>query len=158
VSGRRRRAPKCPYELGDAGTAWWTWAWKTPASKHWDDGVLYTVARRAQLEDERAAIDFAAEAPDLLEGLLVAAPVEAIERVRWALQRLAASATSSTSQSREMRELENQLGLSAKAAKALGWNEDDSPNPKPKTTGVDDIARKRAERRRASRAAGSVGP
>jgi hypothetical protein len=52
AAGRRGRAPVCPYELGVAGSAWWVWAWTTPQATRWDKGALYTVARRARLEDD----------------------------------------------------------------------------------------------------------
>lgn len=52
--GRRGAVPKCPYSLGDAGKAWWVWAWRLPQAVKWDEGSLYFVARRAQLEDAHA--------------------------------------------------------------------------------------------------------
>jgi|GEM_PF-1887691 len=53
ASGRRGPAPRVPagFALGDAGRRWWRWAWKLPQACGWGDGVLYTVARRAQLEE-----------------------------------------------------------------------------------------------------------
>jgi hypothetical protein len=150
VTTRRKR---CPYELGAAGTAWWKWAWKTPQAEGWDDGALYTVARRAQLEDERAAIEIADE-DDLIATLLEGAEPEAIRRVQYALQRLSASATGSATLSREMREIEKQLGLGPKAAKELGVKPK-SP-AQPTKNPVNEIADRRAARqKRASRAAGS---
>lgn len=139
-----RRAPKCPYELADAGTAWWKWAWKTPAAAGWDAGSTYTVARRAQLEDERAAIEIADDG-DLFAALLEGADPDAIRRVQFAIGRLAASATASTGISREMRELEKALGLGPKAAKDLGAAA--KPPAPPKKNPLDDLAAKRAARR-----------
>lgn len=55
-TGRSGPAPKCPYALAGAGSAWWAWAWATPQATRWDAGVLYTVARRAHLEDDLAAL------------------------------------------------------------------------------------------------------
>lgn len=139
-----RRRAKCPYELGAAGTTWWRWAWKTPQADGWDAGALYTVARRAQLEDERAAIELA-DADDLIGALLEGAEDDAIRRIKFALGRLSASATGSASLSREMRELEKQLGLGPKAAKDLG-----APTKAPETpkkNPVDEIAKRRAARR-----------
>jgi hypothetical protein len=139
-----RRAPKCPYALGDAGTAWWKWAWKTPAAAGWDAGAHYTVARRAQLEDERAAIEIADDG-DLFGALLEGADPDAVRKVQFAIGRLAASATASTGISREMRELEKALGLGPKAAKDLGASK--AAPEKPKTNLLDDLAAKRASRR-----------
>jgi hypothetical protein len=150
VTTRRKR---CPYELGAAGTAWWKWAWKTPQAEGWDDGSLYTVARRAQLEDERAAIEVADE-DDLIATLLEGAEPEAIRRVQYALQRLSASATGSATLSREMRELEKQLGLGPRAAKELGVGK--SPPKQPQKNRLDEIADRR--KARAARASGAASP
>jgi hypothetical protein len=51
--GRQGDAPECPYELGEAGKAWWEWAWHTPQATAWNDGALYTVADRAMIEDTK---------------------------------------------------------------------------------------------------------
>jgi hypothetical protein len=140
-----RRTPKCPYALGDAGAVWWKWAWKTSAAEAWPAaGALYTVARRAQLEDERAAIEIADDG-DLFGALLEGADPDAIRKVQFAIGRLAASATASTGISREMRELEKALGLGPKAAKDLGASK--TAPEKPKTNLLDDLAAKRASRR-----------
>lgn len=147
MTGQRRRTPTCPYELGAAGTDWWKWAWKTKQAESWkDDGGLYTAARRAQLEDERAALHLA-DHGDLLHDLLQGAEPEAIANVRWALGRLAASATGSTGLSREMRELETQLGLGPRAVRAL---QDKNAKPHPpdkKGGGLDQLAAQREARR-----------
>src|SRR5688500_649564 len=56
-SGRQGAPPRCPYKLSVAGAAWWKWAWSTPQACGWDEvGDLYTVARRAQLEDDQVAL------------------------------------------------------------------------------------------------------
>src|SRR3954454_2845123 len=53
VSGRRDDVPAVPssVKLRNAGRAWWAWAWKTPQAAAWNAGNVWTVARRAQLED-----------------------------------------------------------------------------------------------------------
>lgn len=51
ASGRKGRLPKSPLELGDAGAAWWRWAWRLPQACGWSVGDLYAIARRAHLED-----------------------------------------------------------------------------------------------------------
>jgi hypothetical protein len=64
AGGRKGRAPTCPYSLEKAGKAWWKWAWRQPQAAGWDDGALYSIARRASLEDDLAALDvFPAAAP-----------------------------------------------------------------------------------------------
>lgn len=142
-------APACPYELGEAGLAWWTWAWTTPQSKRWDAGALYSVARRALLEDDMAALVLADDS-GLLEALLDGANEDSIRTIRWALGRLSGAATGNTGLSREMRELEGHLGLSPKAMAALQWKADDE---KPKKSALDEIAERRKERR--ARASGT---
>jgi len=52
AGGREGQPPKCPYQLGRAGRAWWTWAWHTPQAAAWSDGDLFALARRARLEDD----------------------------------------------------------------------------------------------------------
>lgn len=51
ATGRQGPPPRCPYTLGSAGRAWWRKAWKTPQACAWNEGHIYTVARRALLED-----------------------------------------------------------------------------------------------------------
>lgn len=149
----RRRTPTCPYELGEAGTDWWKWAWKTKQSETWkDDGGLYTAARRAQLEDERAAL-ILADDDHLLADLLEGAQPAAIAAVNYALDRLRSAATGSTGLSREMRELETQLGLGPKAVRALQDKTTKPDPPNEKGGGLDQLAKQRAARR--TRSAGS---
>lgn len=137
------KRPDCPYDLGEAGHRWWVWAWSTPQADRWDAGSLFTVARRAQLEDDRRAAVMADD-EDLLANLLQGAAPEAIESVRYALGRLSASAASSTALSREMRELETQLGLGPKAWAGLGGKAAEPPKER---SGLDDLAQRRASRR-----------
>lgn len=51
AGGREGPAPECPYKLLKRGKAWWAFAWSSPQAAAWDDGSLYTIARRAMLED-----------------------------------------------------------------------------------------------------------
>lgn len=151
----RRRAPKCPYELGPAGTAWWKWAWKTQQSEKWDTGAHYTVARRALLEDDRRAAVLADD-EGLLEALLEGAEPDAIRTVKYALTRLASSASGAAALSREMRELETQLGLGPKATAAAASWQSNTPT-KPTGDGLDDLARRRDARRAGASAAEGPG-
>lgn len=119
ASGRSEPAPKCPYELAAAGKRWWKWAWALPQAAAWDQGSLYAVARRAQLEDRLAALDFG---DDLDFGDLFAeGDVEARRRVEWALSTLKRSASGSLQIEKEMRELDRRLGLDPKALAELRW-------------------------------------
>lgn len=56
VTGRSGAAPKAPVRLGSAGRRWWRWAWSTPQSAIWHSGYHETIAKRAELEDQWAAL------------------------------------------------------------------------------------------------------
>jgi hypothetical protein len=133
--------PDCPYVLGDAGRAWWDWAWKTPQAKKWDAGVLFTVARRAMLEDVIEMLE-AVEDFDL-ESFMAQDPVEAVGQLKWMLETLKAAAGGVLAVSREMRELESQLGFGAKSMAALGWKPDEE---KPKGSKVDELRARRNQK------------
>lgn len=121
VEGRKGRIPVCPYDLAAAGAAWWRWAWRTPQSTRWDAGSLYLVARRAQLEDDVAALGFGEDLVELSDLLAGVADVEAVQRVEWALTVLKRNASGSLAIRKEMRELDNRLGLNPKAMADLRW-------------------------------------
>lgn len=138
AGGRKGRPPRPPesYALGEAGRAWWRWAWATPQATAWDRGALYTAARRAQLEDEHAALDLLEDRLELKD-LLAGAEPEAIVRVEFALGTLKRAATGSVSLKKEMRELDRRLGLDPKALAELRWtivaDDADAEEEKPKT-------------------------
>jgi hypothetical protein len=78
TNARRRNAPTIPttdlpaagwkgpmpavpagYELGESGSAWWAWAWRTPQAAAWSPGDLYgelQVAREARELDDRLGL------------------------------------------------------------------------------------------------------
>lgn len=148
--------PNCPYELGEAGFAWWAWAWETPQAAKWDAGVLYTAGRRALLEDEHAAVG--TFDPDALNWFFSSLELGSEDAVQDAMRelgrvigRLQALATGRVTLSREMRELEGQLGFGAKSMAALGWSGAPTPNPGADEEG-DEV--ERARKRRAERIAG----
>lgn len=60
AAGRQGDPPEPPAHvtLGERGLDWWGWAWRTPQACAWDDGSLFTVARRALLEDVLAGADW----------------------------------------------------------------------------------------------------
>lgn len=122
ASGRKGRAPKVPdaYALGDAGRAWWRWAWGLPQAAAWDSGALYTIARRASLEDDLAVLGAFEDHLDFND-LLAGADREAVERVEWALSTLKRCATGSLAIEKEMRELDGKLGLNPRALADLRW-------------------------------------
>lgn len=121
AEGRGGRAPAVPkaYKLGKHGAAWWRWAWKLPQATQWDAGTVYFAARRAQLEDDLAAIKRDDQVD--LEDLLAGADPEAIKRVEFALGALVRVASGTKSLMSEMRELDNRLGLNPKALLDLRW-------------------------------------
>jgi hypothetical protein len=133
------KRPRCPYSLAAAGRSWWRWAWSTDQARRWDASALYTVARRAQLEDERAALAFV-DGLDLAD-LLAGADAEAVRRVEFALATLKRCATGGVALSKEMRELETQLGLGPKASAGLGWKPEE-----PRTDKLDELSTRRATR------------
>lgn len=131
ASGRHDPAPECPYELDEAGSTFWHWAWALPQAMAWDDGALYAIARRAQLEDDVVALYFN-DYLDLTD-LLAGADRDAIARVKRALETLKRCATGKVTLEREMRELDNKLGLSPEAMSRLRWTivDDELPEAAP---------------------------
>lgn len=125
-AGRKGRPPKCPYELALAGEEWWKWAWRTPQATQWDSGSLYTVARRAQLEDSLAALDqFDPHALDWFFSALDVGSEDAIcEQIRELgriVGQLQALAGGRLAVVQKMAELDDRLGLSPRALVALKW-------------------------------------
>lgn len=131
VRGRKGRPPKVPdaYNLQKAGREWWKWAWSTPQALAWDAGALYAIARRAQLEDEVAALE---ESEDLLERvhnsmmriLESEDPMDVPERLTYLgllLAKLKSLAGGKVTYLKEMRELDKVLGLTPKAMVDLRW-------------------------------------
>lgn len=120
LDGPLGKAPKCPYALGKAGKKWWKWAWKLPQAVAWDDGAIYFVARRAQLEDEVEVLEFTdySELRDLLVG---AADEDAATQIEWALSTLKKAAGGKRAIDKEMREMDNRLGLNPKSMADLRW-------------------------------------
>lgn len=120
VAGRTDPAPSIPswVKLGKAGRAWWKWAWSTPQSCAWGVavGIEATVARRAALEDDLAAIECVGgvEFDDLEDD-------PNYQHLAAAVRRIAGLAAGRLQIMREMRELDDRLGLTPKAMAALRW-------------------------------------
>ncbi len=119
ASGRSTPTPPVPthYRLRDRGTDWWEWAWHTPQACGWDDGALFAVARRAQLEDDLSALDGGDF--DLSELIADDDPRRAVQDVIAGLKALAGGRLSVL---REIRELDDRLGLTPKGLAALRWS------------------------------------
>lgn len=119
--GRRKSAPACPYDLGQSGSKWWAWAWALPQAAAWDAGALYVIARRAQLEDEAAAVAVV-DGMDLGDLLGISCDEERVGRLEALISQLRSRVSGSTTLMREMRELDNRLGLNPKAMADLRWS------------------------------------
>lgn len=145
ASGRKGRPPNPPagYDLREAGRNWWKWAWGTPQATAWDPGARYAVARRAQLEDDLAALD--TFDPHSLDWFFSSLDLgderskrDAMRDLGEILGRLKALAGGRLAVVKEMRELEMHLGLGPKALAALRWAiVDDEPEEKPAPTPAD---------------------
>jgi hypothetical protein len=131
ASGRKGRPPAAPkaYKFGNAAKEWWKWAWGLPQAMAWDKGALYVLARRAQLEDEVAALD---ESDDLIERihdsflriLETDDPLDLPERLTYLgllMAKLKGLAGGRVTLLKEMRELDKVLGLTPKAMAELRW-------------------------------------
>lgn len=120
AEGRSDPIPDVPgaYRLGKPGHEWWNWAWRLPQASKWDEGSRYAVARRAQLEDQLAALDFTdhLDMSDLLSD-----DREARARVEHALATLKRAAGGSVGLMKEMRELDKRLGLDPRALIEMRW-------------------------------------
>jgi hypothetical protein len=150
LDGPEDAPPKCPYSLGKAGRKWWKWAWKLPQAVAWDDGAVYFVARRAQLEDDLAAVD---EPEDLVERIEASIlrildsedPEDVPERLNYLgllVGKLKSLGAGRLAIAKEMRELDNKLGLNPKAMADLRWvlespseDEDSAPAQEAKGSG-----------------------
>jgi hypothetical protein len=146
AAGRVGESPDCPYELAEQGARWWRWVWSTPQATKWNGGDLYHIARRAQLEDDVAALGFA-EDLDLCDLLAGVADREAVQRVEWALTMLKRAASGKLAIEKEMRELETRLGLNPLGMAALGWV---IGTVVEKKDGLDELTAKRRARRSAT--------
>lgn len=141
ASGRKGPAPRVPksFELRKAGKEWWSWAWHTPQAAAWDDGVVYAVARRAQLEDDLIALagspaEDAASISEML-GIEEDKRVRELSSIFASVRRVAGGEMSVM---KEMRELDDRLGLTPKALAQLRWSIVDDgvaePDEKPAAT------------------------
>lgn len=117
AAGRPGPIPKPPKwtPLGTNGAAFWRWVWHTPMAAGWSDGHLATVARRAALEDDLAAL----ATVESLDANDVIGELDPI--VRALIQQLASLATGRLAVVREMRELDKVLGLTPKGMADLRW-------------------------------------
>lgn len=156
AGGRAAPAPDVPdaYPLGEAGRAFWDWAWTTPQAASWDDGATYTVARRASLEDDLATLEHPDFAVDLVD--LLSIDEEAARTVAFAIGRLKAMAGGRVGVMREIRELDKTLGMNPKALADLRWSI--VPDSKPAVAAVpDDEAASNVRRFRPRDPAASTG-
>lgn len=131
AAGRKGAVPKPPgtVQLGDAGMAWWKWAWKLPEACAWSSGQVYIAERRASLEDLLATIDGPVQSVEMPAELQDSELYEPVKRLVDALlSQIKRVAASRVNVMKEMRELDVQLGLTPKARQAHRWEiVDDQP-------------------------------
>lgn len=139
--GRKGRAPNPPQwvELGEAGTAWWSWAWRTPQAAAWSIGDHPALARRASLEDDLAGIR-QVDNLDIAE-LLRIDPDDRSKELEFIIRSLHSLAANKLAIAREARELDDRFGLTPKALAALRWTIVEEEPAKPENTGGDNIRR-----------------
>jgi hypothetical protein len=120
ASGREDPIPDPPaeYFFGPAAEDWWAWAWRTPQACAWDDGALFVVARRAQLEDDASVLENVDIDFDFLIG---DEPGEAARNLGFLVGKLKALAGGKMGVLREMRELDDRLGLTPRGLAANRW-------------------------------------
>lgn len=152
ASGRATPAPECPVELAAPGAAWWEWAWHTPQAAAWSAGDLYTVARRAQLEDDLAVLDTFDSADDLLDLLGLDVEYEDIaKQITWIMKKLRGIAGNRVSVSKAATDIDDRLGLTPKGMAALRWKivVDSEPEDAGRKKKTDEVSERRARRRQA---------
>lgn len=123
VSGRTTEVPDPPttYEFGPAAADWWGWAWRTPQACAWDDGSLFAVARRAQLEDDLRTLEHIDIDLEFLLGEGEENQHESARTLTFLIGKLKGMAGGKLSVAREMRELDDRLGLTPKGLAANRW-------------------------------------
>ncbi|MGE3795100.1 MAG: hypothetical protein AB7I38_14395 [Dehalococcoidia bacterium] len=149
AGGFKGRTPKPPawLKLGSAGLAWWKWAWHTPQAARWAGGGFdVVIARRAQLEDDLAALD-TVDMPDLDELIQVAGELAEPGDLKILISRLAALTSGRLAIAQKMLDIEDRLGLTPKGLETLRWrivdtSKDDAPttsgSPEPGVTRIDE--------------------
>jgi hypothetical protein len=112
-----------------------------PQAAAWDDGAIYFVARRAQLEDDLAAIE---EPDDLIERIHDSVirileskdPLDVPERLTYLgllVAKLKSLGGGKLAITKEMREMDNKLGLNPKALADLRWTLEVPDEDEPKS-------------------------
>ncbi len=115
-AGPYPRLPK-GVELGEAGRTWWHWAWRTPQAAAWDAGSHVSLALRASLEDDMAALR-RAKGLDLTDvlGLVHDAEVDqALRDLEWLVRSLASLIAGRLAIAGKILDLDRQFGLTTKS-------------------------------------------
>jgi hypothetical protein len=129
-------------ELGDAGNAWWKWAWRTPQAAAWSIGDHPALARRASLEDDVAGLR-QVENLDVAE-LLELDPDDRTKELEFVIRSLHALAGNKLAIAREARELDDRFGLTPKALAALRWTIIEQEEPARPDPGENNVRRLKA--------------
>lgn len=148
AAGYDGEVPSPAYELGESGLAWWRWAWTLPQAAAWDDGAVYALSRRAQLEDDLRGMERADHLESVIEDMIGEAVAEddpmnlkdRLAALGLTLRKLKSLAGGKLGLLKEMRELDQRFGLDPKAIGQLRWKivddqESSEPHrqPEPKT-------------------------
>jgi len=156
AGGRPGPVPRPPKgaNLGDAGKAWWRWAWRTPQAAAWSTGDHVAIARRAQLEDDLQALEFIGLDLDRLPAESDDELAAYLDHLKYVIEKLKSLAGGKLAIAREMRELDDRFGLTPKARAALRWEvvqdqADDGP-----ADADDEVAARREERKKRLAAGG----
>lgn len=140
AGGYRGHTPKPPtwVTLGEAGLAWWKWAWRTPQAARWAGGGFEVLlARRASLEDDLAALDriSSLDFKDLVDSLDEDDRTD--QELKRILLRLASLVTNRLAVAQKMLDIEDRVGLTPKGFENLRWRivapkADDVPESTPR--------------------------
>lgn len=92
AAGRKGAVPKPPdwVTLGEAGMAWWRWAWKTPQAVKWSKADYPLIARRASMEDAFYALTDEPPSASLMKAMLdmedrLGLSPKALAQLRWVI-------------------------------------------------------------------------
>lgn len=135
AEGYQGEIPEVPswITLDAAGMRYWSWAWRTQEAAAWGTGAVDSVARRASLEDDLAAIELSTRS-DLGEILENAwnndqNREDFLKLVESTFRVLGKLAGGRLAVIREAGKLDEVLGLTPKAKAQLRWTVKGTPEP-----------------------------
>lgn len=120
--------PPPDYDFLKPARSWWSWVWRTPQAAAFGTGSLYSLARRAQLEDDLWLLEKADEF-DLGALMEISDKREMLQNLEFMLRKLKALAGGKASLLKEMRELDKRFGLDPKALSENRWTVEEVEAP-----------------------------